>query len=228
MAPGIPIYIEVASKRTFAGALEWPGWCRSGRDKDAAIESLLAYARRYRKALGRRATSLRLPKDPSEVTVVERLKGDATTEFGAPSITPAFDRRPFDEHQAKRLATTLNACWSAFDRAAAGGSGVELRTGPRGGGRQPGAMVRHVLEADRAYLSGLGNPIKVPDDGNVEAAMEQIRKAFLDTIAARARGEPPPDDPRRRKEPWTPGYAVRRSAWHALDHTWEIEDRSTT
>jgi hypothetical protein len=24
---------------------------------------------------------------------------------------------------------------------------------------------------------------------------------------------------------WTPRFAVRRSAWHALDHAWELEDR---
>jgi hypothetical protein len=25
---------------------------------------------------------------------------------------------------------------------------------------------------------------------------------------------------------WPPRYAARRIAWHALDHTWEIEDRT--
>jgi hypothetical protein len=25
---------------------------------------------------------------------------------------------------------------------------------------------------------------------------------------------------------WPPRYAARRIAWHALDHAWEIEDRS--
>ena len=25
---------------------------------------------------------------------------------------------------------------------------------------------------------------------------------------------------------WTPRYAARRMAWHALDHAWEIEDRT--
>jgi hypothetical protein len=26
---------------------------------------------------------------------------------------------------------------------------------------------------------------------------------------------------------WSPRYAIRRSAWHSLDHAWEILDRST-
>ena len=25
---------------------------------------------------------------------------------------------------------------------------------------------------------------------------------------------------------WPPRYAVRRIAWHALDHAWEMEDRT--
>ena len=25
---------------------------------------------------------------------------------------------------------------------------------------------------------------------------------------------------------WPPRYAARRIAWHALDHAWEIEDRT--
>jgi hypothetical protein len=32
-------------------------------------------------------------------------------------------------------------------------------------------------------------------------------------------------NPRLTKRPWTPRYFLRRSAWHALDHAWEIEDR---
>jgi len=26
---------------------------------------------------------------------------------------------------------------------------------------------------------------------------------------------------------WPPRYAAARIAWHALDHAWEIEDKST-
>jgi hypothetical protein len=36
----------------------------------------------------------------------------------------------------------------------------------------------------------------------------------------------PVADPRQTKRPWSPRFFVRRSAWHALDHAWEIEDRS--
>ena len=39
-------------------------------------------------------------------------------------------------------------------------------------------------------------------------------------------GKPLPD-PRTTKRPWSPRYAVRRAAWHVLDHAWEIEDRAS-
>jgi hypothetical protein len=56
--------------------------------------------------------------------------------------------------------------------------------------------------------------------------MDGMRETFIETLTARAHGEPPPPNPRRTKPLWVPRYAVRRSAWHALDHAWEIEDRA--
>jgi hypothetical protein len=53
-----------------------------------------------------------------------------------------------------------------------------------------------------------------------------MRAVFVETLAARARGEEAPLNPRRTKPLWVPRYAIRRSAWHALDHAWEIEDRA--
>lgn len=41
-----PVGLEVGSKRVFAWALEWPGWCRAGRTEDLALEALAAYAPR--------------------------------------------------------------------------------------------------------------------------------------------------------------------------------------
>jgi hypothetical protein len=55
--------------------------------------------------------------------------------------------------------------------------------------------------------------------------MAAVRTLELDLLAVRARGGDPPENPRRRSPYWSPRYFVRRSAWHALDHAWEIEDR---
>jgi hypothetical protein len=221
MAPKLRVYVEVAPKRAFACAVDWPGWCRVGRDADGAIEALIAYGGRYKKALGRAAADLTPPAERSGLEVVHRLKGNATTNFGAPGITSPSDRRPIDAAELKRLRRLLEAAWAAFDRAAEAAVGVELRKGPRGGGRDLDKMIAHVREADEAYLTALGAR---PPKGSA-AGMAALRTRILATLEARATGAPVAD-PAHVKSPWEPRFAVRRSAWHALDHAWEIQDRS--
>ena len=55
--------------------------------------------------------------------------------------------------------------------------------------------------------------------------MAALRRTFADALTAVATGKPI-QDPRNTKKPWTPRYAARRSAWHVLDHAWEIQDRA--
>ncbi len=213
----VAIYLETGVKRVFAGAIEWPGWERSGRDEDTAVEALIASAPRYARALGRSRSDFALPTGVADVSVAERVKGNATTDFGAPGVAPTADERPLGDAETKRQVRLLRAAWAALDGAAAAAGGVALRTGPRGGGRQVDAIVAHVADAEGAYLSKLGGRA---------AAGADPRVAIAETIGARARGEPPARTPRSGVL-WTPRYFVRRAAWHALDHAWEIEDRAT-
>ena len=220
----LAVYLEIGAKRTFAGAVEWPGWSRSGRSEEDAIEALLAYARRYAKV----AKAAKLSFAPgTNIEVVERLKGGSGTDFGVPSDTPAADKRPLKPAELDRQSRLWTASWHAFDAAwgKATKAGVELRKGPRGGGRDLPKIQGHVLEAEEAYLGALGSrPPKMPG-ASVADHMEAIRATALEALAARTHGTPIAD-PRNTKRPWTPRYTVRRSAWHALDHAWEIEDRS--
>jgi hypothetical protein len=223
--PAVAAYLEVGSRRVFAGALDWPGWCRSGRDEDKALWALVAYGPRYAKAIGSLVQGFTLPTDTSTLDVVERLDGNATTDFGAPSIAPAADARPLEERGLERLQGLLQACWAGFDAAAGAASAAVLRKGPRGGGWEVGAIMSHVLEADRAYLALLWSAYRKAGDADVRVEMARLREAILDALRSRARGEALPED-RRSANVWTPRYFVRRSAWHALDHAWEIEDRA--
>jgi hypothetical protein len=216
MPAKFPVYIEVGSKRVFASALNWPGWTRSAKSENEAIESLVEYGPRYAKVVSR--LGFVPPKSGSAMNVLERVKGDATTDFGAPAIPSSADAKPLKSDELSRLVTILQRCWTAFDEAAAAHKRKTLRTGPRGGGRSVAKMVSHVLEADRAYLSRLGGASRAKDTQGIHADI-------IEALAARARGEEPRPNPRRTKPLWVPRYAVRRSAWHALDHAWEIEDR---
>lgn len=214
----LDVYLEVGSRRTFAAALDWPGWCRMGRDEASALQSLFDYGPRYARILRRARLGFRPPEEVSAFAVVERLKGNATTDFGAPDMAPAQDAQPVDEAELRRLQAVLKACWRAFDAAAAAARGKTLRTGPRGGGRALDGIVQHVLGAEEGYLSQLGGKVAQADPAG------SIRQAILKTLAASARGKIPEYGPRGGKR-WLPRYFARREAWHVLDHAWEIEDR---
>jgi hypothetical protein len=225
MPPTHRIYVESGKQRVFAAALDWPGWCRAGRDQEVAVEALLASAPRYRAAVARARKGFAVPKDASALRIVERLKGNASTDFGVPALSPKSDDRPLGDAELARLSALLKACWRTFDGIAQGASGAILRTGPRGGGRDLNAIVDHVLDAEQAYLSRLRGKLPPKGEGDIGDRMMAVRQAVLAAVSARAHGEPLPPS-RQTAKVWAPRYAVRRSAWHALDHAWEIEDRA--
>ena len=216
-----PVYLEIGRKRVFAGSVDWPGWSRSGRDEDAAIDTLLAYAPRYAKVLRGTRLNFDPPSRRSALTLVERLSGNATTEFGAPDIPPSADTKPLATKDLERFQTILNASWRALDRAADAAEGKELTKGPRGGGRDLDKIIDHVLGSDESYLSRLG--AKAPKSEPRDRAA-RLRATILDTLERVAR-DGVPEGPRGGKR-WAPRYFVRRSAWHVLDHAWELEDRT--
>lgn len=220
MTTKIDVCIESGHRRVFASAPEWPGWCRSGRDEQAALDALAAYESRYAPVAKRARIS---PPGRGTFAVTERLKGTATTDFGAPGVPAKADQRPLSRRELDRQGALLTACWAAFDAAAKAAIGAELRKGPRGGGRELDAIVRHLFEAEVAYLDRLGGKLRGRGADAAEE-MAALRRAFLDMLSARSRGETPPAG-RRTAPLWLPRFAIRRSAWHALDHAWEIEDR---
>lgn len=221
---GIRVYLDSGSKKTFAMAVDWPGWGRSGRTRDEALAALVDYARRYAPVAKRARIAFDPPADVSSLAVEETVRGNATTDFGAPGVPRRSDGDPLNDAEVARLTSLLAASWESFDAAARKAKGVSLRLGPRGGGRSLPKIVDHVMGADEAYLGGLGErPPKRSAD--VQASMERLRAAFLAALTAIAHGEPV-SNLRNTKKPWSPRYAIRRSAWHAMDHAWEIEDRA--
>ena len=208
------VVVEATDRKAFASAVDWPGWCRSGRTPEAALEALAEYAERYA-VLARLARVRFSPAAGDTLSVVEQLPGDATTSFGAPSIVASTDRRALTATEADRQVRLLRACWQELDRLAVEAP-EELRKGPRGGGRDRDKVVAHVVEAERSYarLIGVRHPPFHGDPGALETCRAEIERALR---AARS-GEPMPK--------WTARYFLRRAAWHVLDHVWEIEDKS--
>src|SRR6185503_13326111 len=100
-------YLEVGAKRTFACALDWPGWARSGRDEEAALAALLESAPRYARVVGR-----------------TRLG------FVAPGAVPLSDAKAVSVAEVARIARLIDAAWRALDDAVAHARGVTLTKGP--------------------------------------------------------------------------------------------------
>ncbi|HVS47497.1 MAG TPA: hypothetical protein VHJ99_01175 [Candidatus Dormibacteraeota bacterium] len=205
------VYLEVGGKRTFASAADWPGWSRPGKTEEAALEALAAYAPRY--AAVAKLAKVAFPAVATSFDVVERLKGNATTDFGAPGIPAKEESRPLTPAQTRRMCDLVEASWRYLDQVVAKAPAA-LRKGPRGGGRDRDVMFDHVLGAEIEYAKAIGTRLKQPDRRD-KAAVRAFRQAILESL-----GDP------NRDAKWPVPYAGRRIAWHTLDHAWEIEDRS--
>jgi hypothetical protein len=209
--------IEIGSKRAFAFALDWPGWCRSGKDEGSALAALAAYAQRYAPVTNKARIAFD-PKSAASFRVVEHLAGTATTDFGAPDSVAKRDTRPLAATEAKRIASLLNAAWAIFDEVIASAPS-ELRKGPRGGGRDRDQIADHVLGAEGAYVRKLGLRLTPPARGD-RRGIAKFRVAITRVLAKPSTGKALVE------RGWPQRYAARRIAWHALDHAWEVQDRS--
>ena len=221
----VRVVLEVAPKRSFASAIDWPGWSRGGKTEDEALDALLTYAPRYAAVARRAKVPFTPPATGRGFHVVQRIKGDGGTEFGVPGKAATAEKEAVSPRDLSRMIAILEACWSILDSSAKRADGVELTKGPRGGGRELPKIMEHVREAEVAYLGQLGSRAPASSDEDPARPMAKLRRAFTETLTAVTSGAPLAD-PRRTKKPWSPRYGVRRAAWHVLDHAWEIQDRS--
>jgi len=211
------VILEIGTKRVFACAADWPGWCRSGRGEEQALAALADYLPRY--APVARLAGVELPPAAADaLAVVERLPGTAVTDFGAPDEIAECDHDPLTGQDAARIAAIAGASWAAFDDIAAAAP-ARLRKGPRGGGRDRDQIIEHVIGAEAAFARKIGVRHRKPaiDD---TAAIAAMRAAITGALGQASDGTAPPPGG------WPARYAARRIVWHVLDHAWEIEDKS--
>jgi hypothetical protein len=216
MAKAIPVYVEQGAKKVFACSIDFPGWCRSGKDEAAALEALAAYAPRYAEVAKRAKAAF--PAGAPELEVVERVEGKGATDFGIPHEIPRADAEPLTARQAARQVELMRAAWAVLDRVARAAP-AELRKGPRGGGRDRDKMLGHVLGAEAAYARHLGIKHPGPELGDTKA-IKALRDDLAEALSGASDGSP------LRPKGWPPRYALRRITWHVLDHAWEMQDRS--
>jgi hypothetical protein len=196
------VYFEQGAKSFFAVALDWPGWARRAGTLDLALDALDAYRARYQRIVGG-------AKIGAAFEIIGTVPGSATTDYGAPSESGPWDGAPMTAPERTRHVGILTTTWAYFDDIVAHAP-AELRKGPRGGGRDRDKMVDHVREAERAYSSKIGT--KIPARTPWTEQREAIGATLLSGASTGG---------------WTTRYAIRRIAWHVVDHSWEIEDKSS-
>jgi hypothetical protein len=216
MAKPIPVYIESGPKKVFACSIDFPGWCRSGKDEQQALAALADYTPRYAEVA--RLAKAAFPSGTPELEVVERIKGTGATDFGIPHEIPKADAEPLTARQAARQVELMEAAWALLGKVAKR-TPAELRKGPRGGGRDRDKMLDHVLGAEAAYARQLGIKHPQPELGDTRA-VKALRRDIADALRGASDGSP------LRPKGWPPRYALRRITWHVLDHLWEMQDRT--
>ncbi len=200
--PTTRVYLETGARCVFAVALDWPGWCRREATADLAVAELERYRDRYAAIVGDDFA-------PGALEVIGTVPGNGTTDFGAPDARGPWDDLPPSGAELERQVGVLASAWSYFDRVVADAP-ESLRKGPRGGGRDRDAIVDHVREAERTYGRKVG--ARVPP----RTPWADQRTMIADALLAGPEGTA-----------WPVGYAIRRIAWHIVDHAWEIEDKSS-
>ena len=207
------IYIELGGKKAIGWSLEWPGWCRIRTSEEAAVQALIDTEGRYQQIAQKAGYDF----IPGDLVVVERLQGDSNTAWGVPSVVAPAETRPIDAPTAQRHEALLRASWDMLEEVVAA-SPAQLRKGPRGGGRDRDEIRRHVIEAELAYARKIGVRHKL-FEMNDKSALEAMREEIAAVLSKASSGEP------LLSGGWNASYAVRRMAWHVVDHIWEIEDR---
>ncbi len=221
MADELRVMLEIGpnGKKVVAVAPDWPGLERGAKTGEAAIERLLAYLPRYAsvaKVAGMDAAFAAI----TTVDVVERYPGTSSTDFWG--ISFAFsggDRQAMSSEALERELTLMRACWAFFDAVRSRVS-AEMQKGPRGGGRDRDCIVRHTVGTEQDWAKKLGvlapQGVMLTDEG-----LNAHREAYGDAIRAfHAQG--------KMARTWPLRYLIRHTAYHTLDHAWEMEDKDLT
>jgi hypothetical protein len=222
MANALRVIIEVGKKRRLvAGAMDWPGLDRWGTSEEDALAKLASYLPRYA-GVAERAGLASEFATASDLDVVERVPGSSSTDFwGIAHVPSQIEQEVLAESALERRLDLLQASWAYFNETAARVS-AELRPGARGGGRSRDEIIRHVYASER---HNWWRKVGLRMEDGVPLSPEELaafRQQYLDLIRAyNANG-------RIAGRSWPIQFLIRRTAHHAMDHAWEMEDRDLT
>jgi hypothetical protein len=202
-----------------AVALDWPGLERGAKTEEAALEWLQSYLPRYAqvaKLAGMDGEFAAL----STVDVIEHYLGTGSTDFWGISFAfSSIDRQDLSNGALERELTLMQACWAFFDDVH-GRVSAQMQKGPRGGGRDREHIVNHTIHTEQEWAKKVGvltpQGTRLPDEG-----LQAHRDAYCNAIRAfLAEG--------KMARTWPLRFLIRHTAFHTLDHAWEMEDKDLT
>ena len=215
----ITLEIGPKGKKVVAVAPDWPGLARGAKTGEAAIERLRSYSLRYAQ-VAKRAEMAAAFDAITNVDVVEQYAGTGSTDFWGISFAfSSIDKQGMSVDELARELTLLQACWAFFDDVR-GRVSAELQKGPRGGGRDRERIVGHIFANEQDWAKGLG--VHSPDDALLtDKGLKAHRDAYCHAIRDyHAQGKV--------AGKWPLRYLIRHTAFHTLDHAWEMEDKDLT
>jgi len=222
MANELRVTLEVGpkDKKVVAVSPDWPGLERGAKTGETAIETLRSYLSRYARVAKLAGMDAEFAAIAS-VDVVEHYQGTGSTDFWGISFAfSSIDGQQMSRERLDRELTLMQACWTFFDDVR-GRVSAEMKRGPRGGGRDRDRIVRHVLGAEQDWAKKVG--VRTPDDEVVtdEAGLKTYRDAYCTAIRTfHSAG--------KMARNWPLRYLIRHTAYHTMDHAWEMEDKDLT
>jgi len=208
-------------KKAVAFAVDWPGWSRGAKTPQLALEVLESYRERYRPVAV--AAGMGDEFDAAGTTdVVEDRVGPGSTDFWGISFAPSgLEHEPMDDTEIDRKIGLLRGCWEFFDGVAARVS-AEMRKGPRGGGRDRDRIIRHTIRTESEdFAKRLG--LRIPEEGALTPkGLRDYRETYVAAMRAYNAGKD------KRMRSWNLPFLIRHSAFHTMDHAWEMQDKDLT
>ena len=218
----VTLEIGPKGKKVVAVAPDWPGLERGAKTAEEAIERLRAYLPRY--APVARLAGMNAALDTvSDVEVVEQYPGTPSTDFWGISFAfSSIDKQDMSAGELERELRLMQACWAFFDDVRARVS-AEMRKGPRGGGRDRDHIVRHTLAAEQDWAGGVG--VSGPDGALLT---DEGLNAYRATYCRAIRDYHAQGKWAGNRAKWPLRFLIRHTAFHTLDHAWEMEDKDLT
>ncbi len=215
----VTLEIGPKGKKVVAVAPDWPGLARGAKTEEAAIAQVLAYIPRYAAVTKLAGMAAAFPTTPV-IDVIEHYPGTGSTDFWGISFAfSSIDQQAISGEALARELTLMRACWTFFDDVRLRVS-AEMQPGPRGGGRDRDRIVRHTFAAEQDWAKKLG--VLTPDGAMLtDDGLLAHRDAYCQAIQAyHSQGKLA-----GKVAKWPLRYLIRHTAFHTLDHAWEMEDK---